>query len=57
MNWRKASYSSSGGASCVEVANAPHAIAVRDTKQANLIDRTTLSFSPGAWSAFTASLR
>lgn len=57
MNWRKASHSSSGGEQCVEVANAPHAIAVRDTTQANLIHRTTLSFSPAAWSAFTASLR
>jgi hypothetical protein len=49
MNWRKASYSSNGGATCVEVGDAPHAVLVRDTK-----DRTgpVLRFSPAAWRRF-----
>lgn len=56
--WRKSSYSNANGGSCVEVADVPGTIGVRDTKQAHLGDaRTVLSFSPTAWQAFTASLR
>jgi hypothetical protein len=51
--WRKSSYSSSQGGSCVEVANTADVVGVRDTKQAHLGDaRTVLSFAPGAWRAF-----
>jgi hypothetical protein len=32
MIWRKSSYSSNGGATCVEVAGAPRRVAVRDSK-------------------------
>lgn len=56
MNWRKASYTN-GGETCVEVANTPHAVIVRDTKQAGRAGRTVLSVTPGAWRRFTASLR
>jgi len=31
-NWRKSSYSSGGGQGCVEVALAPGAVAIRDSK-------------------------
>ena len=50
--WRKSSYSNGEGAQCVEVAAAAD-VAVRDTT-----DRQgpTLTFTPGAWTRFTASL-
>jgi Domain of unknown function (DUF397) len=52
-NWRKSTYSSNGGASCVEVANMDK-IMVRDTT-----DRSgpTLSFSMASWKAFTAKVK
>lgn len=57
-NWRKSAYSAQGGASCVEVANTPGMVGVRDTKQAHLgADRTVLSFTPDAWRVFTAKIR
>jgi hypothetical protein len=52
MDWRKSSYSGSNG-SCVEVASAEF-VTVRDTTDR---DGAVLAFSPGAWQAFTASLR
>lgn len=56
--WRKSSYSSAQGGSCVEVAGTPGAIGVRDTKEAHKGEaRTVLSFAPGAWQRFTTSLR
>jgi hypothetical protein len=33
MNWRKSSYSTSGGGSCVELAQQAATIAVRDSKK------------------------
>jgi uncharacterized protein DUF397 len=53
LNWRKASYSSNGGAECVEVADQASRVLVRDTK-----DRTglVLRFSPTAWRRFTSQL-
>lgn len=51
--WRKAS--ASGNGNCVEVAvNLPGAVAVRDSKDPA---GPTLTFTPGAWHAFTARLR
>ena len=50
--WRKSSYSSSNGGSCVEVAdNLPGRVLVRDTKDR---DGGTLSFGSDAWRAFVA---
>ena len=49
LSWRKSSYSSSNGGDCVEVATAPHIIAVRDSKNA---DGATLAFSRASWQAF-----
>jgi hypothetical protein len=47
--WRKASYSSNGGANCIEVASGDRLVLVRDTQ-----DRTgpVLNFGPDAWRRF-----
>ncbi len=45
--WRKSTYSSNGGASCVEVGQAIRIIAVRDTKQHGR--GPVLRFTPAAW--------
>jgi Domain of unknown function (DUF397) len=52
-NWRKSTFSSGNGGACIEVANAD-LVLVRDT-----VDRTfgTLTFTPDAWAAFTASIK
>jgi hypothetical protein len=46
IRWRKSSFSSSGGANCVEVAHLPHAIAYRDSKNPDgpvlLVERAAL---------------
>jgi hypothetical protein len=53
--WRKASYSSSNGGTCVEVArNLPGAVAVRDSMDP---DGPKLMFSPAEWRTFTAAVR
>jgi hypothetical protein len=57
-NFRKATYSSNAGANCVEVGDGDRNVIVRDTKERNLGNtRTILSVTPGAWKAFTRSLR
>jgi hypothetical protein len=49
-NWRKSSYSGEGdGNACVEIANSPTQVAVRDTKAPA---RATLTFPSGAFAAF-----
>jgi Domain of unknown function (DUF397) len=54
LKWRKASYSSNGGANCVEIAHDASCVLVRDTK-----DHTgpVLRFSPAAWRRFADRLR
>jgi hypothetical protein len=54
LNWRKASYSSNGGANCVEVADHGKDVIVRDTQ-----DRTgaVLRLSPAAWRRFTGQVK
>jgi hypothetical protein len=52
--WRKATYSGNGGGDCVEVGDAAHVIAVRDTKDR---DGGTLSVSADAWRTFTDGLK
>jgi hypothetical protein len=55
LNWRKASYSTTNGGGCVEVAtNLPGIIAVRDSKNAN---GPALIFTHAEWDAFTAGVR
>jgi Domain of unknown function (DUF397) len=53
-NWRKASYSSNGGANCVEVASGHSRVLVRDTT-----DRTgpMLAFSSAAWRRLVAQVK
>ncbi|OKJ70319.1 DUF397 domain-containing protein [Streptomyces sp. CB02460] len=50
LTWFKSSYSSSGdGNDCVEVAAAPGAVLVRDSKD---VHRPHLAHPPRAWAAF-----
>lgn len=52
--WFTSSFSGSNGASCVEVAIADEAVAVRDTKDRT---RPPLTCSAPAWAAFLAATR
>ena len=54
MEWRTSSYSSNGGATCVETASEAGTVMVRDTTNR---DGGTLAFGASAWEEFTASLR
>jgi len=54
MPWRKSSYSGDANGNCVEVAAAPGAVHVRDTKDR---EGGTQRFDATAWSAFLAALR
>ncbi|CAL9555992.1 hypothetical protein SUDANB58_04543 [Streptomyces sp. enrichment culture] len=49
LDWFKSSYSGSEGDSCVEVAHAPGAVHVRDSKDPG---GPELAVSPSAWEAF-----
>ncbi|MFE7623185.1 DUF397 domain-containing protein [Streptomyces sp. NPDC057509] len=52
LTWFRSSYSSSGdGNDCVEVAAAPRAVLVRDSKDAG---GPRLTHAPCAWAAFVA---
>jgi Domain of unknown function (DUF397) len=51
--WFKSSYSSANG-QCVEVADLPDGVAVRDSKDQS---GPTLRFSPDEWSAFIAGAK
>lgn len=54
LKWRKASYSSNGGATCVEVANDDSRVMVRDSKdQAGPV----LRFTANAWRALLADVK
>ncbi len=52
--WRKSSYSNGNGGDCVEVADLPSGLAVRDSKNPS---GPALTFTRAAWSAWTAALR
>jgi hypothetical protein len=54
MTWRKASSSTSNGGGCVEVAQLPAVVAVRDSKDP---DGSRLTFSPQEWRAFVAGVK
>jgi hypothetical protein len=54
-NWRKSSYSGGQGGSCVEVANVPGLVAVRDTTQEGT--GPVLRISPADWSRFTNGIK
>lgn len=51
LDWFKSSHSNPDGAACVEVASAPGAVRVRDSK-----DRQSpqLAFGPRQWAAFVS---
>jgi hypothetical protein len=53
VQWRKSSYSANGG-NCVEVANSPGVVAVRDSKNP---DGPRLAVTGNAWSAFVAGIQ
>jgi len=53
-NWHKSSYSNASGGECVEVAETPDAVLVRDTQHREL---GHLDFTPKAWAAFLADLK
>jgi hypothetical protein len=52
--WRKSTYSSNGGATCVEIGDAPHAVLVRDTQDRS---GSMLRFSPDAWRRFADQVK
>ena len=55
LTWRKASYSTSNGGNCVEVALIRStAVAVRDSKDP---DGPRLAFTPTDWRAFIAGMK
>ncbi|QNP71226.1 DUF397 domain-containing protein [Streptomyces roseirectus] len=54
LHWRKSTYSDGGaGDTCVEIAELPLRVAVRDSK---LPARATLSFPAASFSAFVSAL-
>jgi hypothetical protein len=54
LAWFKSSYSGTSGGDCVEVAIAPEAVHVRDSKDTA---RRGVSVSKASWDAFAAHLR
>jgi hypothetical protein len=55
LQWRKSSYSGSGGSDCVTVGQAATAIVVRDSKQG---DRSpVLAFTPDTWRELLAAIK
>ncbi|MFF5501134.1 DUF397 domain-containing protein [Streptomyces roseolus] len=54
LDWFKSSYSNGGGETCVEVANTPGTIHVRDSKNT---EGPRLAFAPAAWAGFVRTQR
>jgi hypothetical protein len=54
-NWRKSSYSSGQGGTCVEVASTPGHVAVRDTKDNGI--GPVLRVSSADWSRLVKSIK
>jgi hypothetical protein len=53
--WRKSSYSSNGGANCVEAGHVPGAVLIRDTTQHGR--GPVLRVTPAGWSRFASAVR
>ena len=51
--WRTSTHSDANGGNCVEVADFPRVVRVRDSKDR---DGASLTFSAEAWTAFTRDL-
>ncbi|WP_405811922.1 DUF397 domain-containing protein [Streptomyces sp. NBC_01520] len=51
LTWFKSSYSGGSGDSCVEVATAPEAVHVRDSK---VEQGPRLALSPASWTSFVS---
>ena len=54
VSWRKSSYSGGNGGNCIQVADLPGTIAVRDSKDP---DGPALLFTAAEWAAFTARVK
>jgi Domain of unknown function (DUF397) len=54
MEWRQSTYSSNGGADCVEIGQLAETVAVRDTTDRN---GATLGFTAQAWLTFLETIR
>jgi len=54
VSWRKSSYSGGNGGNCIQVADLPGTVAVRDSKDP---DGPALLFTPAEWAAFTARVK
>ncbi|HEY1705631.1 MAG TPA: DUF397 domain-containing protein [Trebonia sp.] len=54
--WRKSTRSIANG-DCAEIGQAGCVIGVRDTKEAERLDRVVLEFPRAAWEAFTGKLK
>jgi Domain of unknown function (DUF397) len=52
--WRTSSHSGSNGGTCVEIATAGPAVAVRDSKHP---DGPLLAFTPATWKTFTDQVK
>lgn len=52
--WRTSTYSGANGGNCVEVADSPTTILIRDTKNRA---GTVLTFAPATWRRFAASVK
>ncbi len=55
VTWRKSSYSGGNGGGCIEVADHPGRVLVRDTKQAGT--GPVLRFTPNAWRELVARVK
>ncbi|MBP0458844.1 DUF397 domain-containing protein [Streptomyces montanisoli] len=53
LAWFKSTYSGGGGGNCVEVAESPAGVLVRDSKD---VARPHVRVSDGAWGIFAASV-
>ncbi|HEV2377645.1 MAG TPA: DUF397 domain-containing protein [Streptosporangiaceae bacterium] len=54
QRWRRSSYSGNGGGNCIEVANTPNLVAVRDSKDP---DGPELRMTPQQWRHLVAAVK
>lgn len=57
-NWRKSTYSGSGGGNCIEVGETTGAVLIRDTKQTHWAEgRTVLRLTPSNFRRLTSTIK